>query len=178
MASLHQVRPTVRRAEIISKVTVPKGLTVENGTYRTASGSSRTNALQATIAFSTIAIRMARSSMVVTPIQPRKPRSRRRGPRLQGRSPRSSPPPVSQLRAIQLYLLRLQPQFQRRRWNSKASATSKSSEVWCIECAIWCSIHIQAARAVEPGSYEDLQLSREISVLHEYEMVSATSRDK
>ena len=60
-ADHHQAKLIVRNAELTSRVTVQKGLTVENGTSPTASGTSKTSALQAMIAFSTIAMQMAGS---------------------------------------------------------------------------------------------------------------------
>ena len=103
--SMYQTRPELSRvvslllerliahhAELISKVIVLKGLSVENGIFRIANGGSKISAPQAMIAFSTIAIRMARSStgrVLAIPLRLR--RRRRREARLL-----RSPPPAQQ----------------------------------------------------------------------------------
>ena len=101
--SMYQARPELSRvvslllerliahhAKLILKVTARKGLSVENGIFRTANGGSKICAPQAMIAFSTIAIKMARSStgrVLAIPLRLR--RRRRREARLL-----RSPPPA------------------------------------------------------------------------------------
>ena len=66
------MKQTVHRAELTTMVIVPKGPNVENGTSQTADSTRQANVEQETSAYSTIAIRMGKSSMVVLPTVPPK----------------------------------------------------------------------------------------------------------
>ena len=88
------MKQIVHSAGLIMKVIVQKGPNVENGISPTADSTSLANVEQETVAFSTTAIRMARSLMVVMPtLPPRRRRRRRRSPK---RAPSLQPkaPPV------------------------------------------------------------------------------------
>ena len=123
-ADLHQVKLTVRSAELISKVTVQKGPSVESGTSPTVNSTSEMNVEQEISASSTIAIRMARSSMAVmlTLQHPNQPQSRRRDRRRRRLKPRLLGPLLLRS-AMQRHRASLLLQYNFRRWNSKAAET-------------------------------------------------------
>ena len=72
------MKQIVHRAELITKVIVPKGPSVENGTFPIAGSTEQVNVVQETVAFSTTAIKLAKSLMVVMPTVPPRQRKRRR----------------------------------------------------------------------------------------------------
>ena len=105
-ADHHQAKQINRLAELTTKAVATKGLTANSGISPTASGTNRKSALQEINAFFIIAIKIAKSSMVTTPIQLNNSRHRQRPKPSRRRRPsqRRNLKRVLRSSAIQQYL--------------------------------------------------------------------------